>query len=286
MNTQSTVLPGQAAALAASALIGYRDAHVRATRILGAVIALLIMLALKRHYSLATADQLNWILAPTARLLAWLTPAQPVYEYGVGYVDFVRGIIVAPACAGINFMIMTFGLGAFCSICRVRRLAGIFMGLAIVLCSAYGYTLMVNVARIAISMMLYDADIYTGWLTVERVHRLAGIGIYVTALWLFYLGLRIIIDRYDRLFCPKPSTKRHTLAGWLPLCWYLAGAVGVPLANGLFQQRAPSLVEHCITIVIAVVCFWGAAKLAGRLLGHLQPKIKKLICYAHNWNLG
>lgn len=275
MNTQSTVLPGQAAALAASALIGYRNVHVRATRILGAVIALLIMLALKRHYSLATADQLNWILAPTAGLLAWLTVAHPVYEYGVGYVDFVRGIIVAPACSGINFMIMTFGLGAFYSISRVRRLAGIFIWLAIMLCSAYGYTLMVNVVRIAISMMLYDSDIYTGWLTVERVHRLAGIGIYLTALWLFYIGLRIIIDRYYRFFYRKHSKKEHTLAGWLPFCWYLTGTVGVPLANGLFQQRAPSLTEHCITILIAVACFWGAANLAGRLLDCCFKKINQ-----------
>lgn len=273
MNTQSTVLPCQAAALAESALISYRNVHVRATRILGAVIALLIMLALKRHYSLATADQLNWILAPTAGLLAWLTFAHPVYEYGVGYVDFVRGIIVAPACSGINFMIMTFGLGAFCSITRVRRLAGIFIWLAIVLCSAYGYTLMVNVVRIAISMMLYDSDIYTGWLTVERVHRLAGIGIYLTALWLFYIGLRIIIDRYYRFFYRKHSKKEHTLAGWLPFCWYLTGTVGVPLANGLFQQRAPSLTEHLITILITAACFWGTAKLAGRLLDCCFKKI-------------
>jgi exosortase K len=237
------------------------------TYILGAVIALLIMLALKHHYSLATADQLNWILAPTAGLLAWLTPAHPVYEYGVGYVDFARGIIVAPACAGINFMIMTFGLGAVCIITRIRRMACLFIWLAIVLCSAYGYTLVVNVLRILISMILYDAPIYTGWLTIARVHRLAGIGVYLSALWLFYIGFRIMIDCYGRFIYCKHTKKEHALPGWLPFCWYLAGAVGVPLANGLFQQRAPSLGEHCLTVLMTVACFWGTLKLGGRLMG-------------------
>ena len=68
---------------------------------------ILTMFFLKRHYSLATAEELKWILTPIARLIAWLTTADPVWEAGVGYVDFSRGIIVAPACAGINFMIMS-----------------------------------------------------------------------------------------------------------------------------------------------------------------------------------
>jgi exosortase K len=268
MNAPYTVLPGQAAALAASALMSHRNAHVRAARLLAAVIALLIMLSLKHHYSSATADQLNWILAPTAGLLAWLTPAHPVYEYGVGYVDFVRGIIVAPACAGINFMIMTFGLGAFYGITRTRRITGLSIWLVTVLLSAYGYTLMVNVLRIFISMILYDAHIYTGWLTIERVHRLAGIGVYLTALCLFSFCLRLIADRGDRFFSRKYSPKGSLIPGWLPLFWYVVGAVGVPLVNGLFQQRAPSLGEHCLTILITVACFWGTLKLAGRLLDY------------------
>jgi exosortase K len=241
---------------------------------MAALIALLIMLALKHHYSSATAERLNWILAPTAGLLAWLTPAHPVYEYGVGYVDFVRGIIVAPACAGINFMIMTFGLGALYGITRSRRLTGPFIWLLTMFCGAYGYTLMVNVLRITISMILYDAHFYTGWLTLERVHRLAGIGIYLTSLCLFFLCLRRMTDGGNIFFGTLSAPKEHLLPGWFPLVWYLLGAAGVPLVNGLFQQRAPSLGEHCLTILITVACFWGALKLAGRLFSHSFKKEK------------
>lgn len=281
MNTPHSVPPGRAAALAAAALMRHRNAHVRVTRrlgaarILGAVIALLIMLALKRHYSSATADQLNWILAPTAGLLAWLTPAHPVFEYGVGYVDVVRGIIVAPACSGINFMIMSFGLGAFYAITRIRRMTGLSIGLFIVLCSAYGYTLVVNVLRIAISMILYDAHFYNGWVTIERVHRLAGIGIYLTALCVFSLCLRLITDSGYRFFYRKSAQKEHLLPDWLPLFWYLLGVVGVPLVNGFFQPRAPLMGEHCITILIMVACFWSAFKLACRLLAYASIEKEK-----------
>lgn len=79
-------------------------------RLPAAALTMLVMLALKRHYSLATADELNWVLAPTAMLVRWLTSANPVLEDGIDYADFANGIIVAPACAGVNFMIMAFGL--------------------------------------------------------------------------------------------------------------------------------------------------------------------------------
>jgi exosortase K len=205
-------------------------------------------------------------------LLAWLTPVHPVYESGVGYVDFARGIIVAPACAGINFMIMSFGLGALYGITRIRRMVGLFVWLVAMLCGAYGYTLMVNTWRILISMILYDAHIYTGWLTLARVHRLAGIGIYLTALWGFFFCLRRLTGCGDRFLGPESARKEHPLPGWLPLFWYVAGAAGVPLVNGLFQQRDPYLGEHCLTILIAVACFWGVLKLAGRLSAYWVNK--------------
>ena len=147
--------------------------HVRLNRLLGTLVALLLMMAFKRHFSAAAANQLSWILAPTARLMEWLTLARPVWESGVGYTDFSRGIIIAPACAGINFMIMVFGLAAFYGLVQIRRLAPLLIWLALSLAVAYGLALMVNTLRIALSMWLYRADIYSAWITPRRVHRLA-----------------------------------------------------------------------------------------------------------------
>ncbi len=230
--------------------------------------SLLIMLALKHHYSLASADQLNWILAPTAKLVAWLTPAHPVYESGVGYVDFVQGIIVAPACAGVNFMIMAFGLAALCCMTGISRPTTLLICLVASLCSAYGYTLLVNAVRIGLSMMLYRTDIYGQWLTVQRLHRLVGIGLYLGALWLWFAGLRSVMSHSgkatERQF--RPSLLR--LPDWLPLAWYLLGAVGVPLANLIFQGRSSHFGEHCFTILAAGGGVWGLVEMVRRLMKH------------------
>jgi exosortase K len=221
-------------------------------RIAGGVLAVGLMLALKWHYSSATAGQLIWMLAPTARMTAWFTAVHPVWEQGTGYVDFGRGIIIAPACAGINFMIMAFGLAAFCGLLRIRRLTPLLAWLVASLAGAYSLALTVNVVRIVISMGLYQAEINTAWLTVARVHRLAGIGIYLSALGLFFKTLAPIIDVFclwfdsqDRLESPP------RIPAWLPLGWYLVGAVGVPTANLLFRNPTAGYREHCITVILA-----------------------------------
>jgi exosortase K len=248
--------------------ISGRKAPMHATRILGAVLSLLIMLALKQYYSLASADQLTWILAPTAKLVAWLTPAHPAYEYGVGYVDFVQGIIIAPACAGVNFMIMAFGLAALCCMTGFSRPTTLLICLVASLCSAYGYTILVNTARIGLSMILYRADIYGQWLTEQRLHRLAGIGLYLGALWLWFAGLRSVVGSSGRVITLRCRPSTLNLPDWLPLAWYLLGAVGVPLANLIFRERSSQLGEHCITILVAVGCIQALKKLVQRLLGY------------------
>jgi exosortase K len=229
---------------------------MHATRNLGSVLCLLIMLALKHHYSLASADQLNWILAPTAKLVAWLTPAHPVYECGVGYVDFGQGIIVAPACAGINFMIMAFGLAALCCIIRISRPTTLLICLVASLSCAYGYTLLVNAVRIGLSMILYRADIYGQWLTPQRLHRLVGIGLYLGALWVWFASLRSAMGGSGDAIKQRCRPLFLILPDWLPLAWYLLGAVGVPLANLIFQGRSSEFGEHCITIMAVVGCVW------------------------------
>lgn len=246
-------LPGQVAHPCSSGPvhIGHGKVRIRVMRILAAAAILLTMLALKRHYSLATPGQLEWILAPTAKLVAWLTPAHPVHESGVGYVDFTRGIIVAPACAGVNFMIMAFGLAALCGLVKIRRLTAIPVWPAVALSCAYGYTLVVNALRIGLSMALFEADIYGGWVTVERVHRLMGIGLYLGALWIFFRGLQFMLSRMRAGGRPLPD--------WLPLGWYLAGAVGVPLVNMIFRSRPSSFGEHILTVLIAIPCYGALA---------------------------
>jgi len=235
------------------------------TRLLSGAVAAVCMVLLKHHYSIASADQLRWILAPTARLVAWFTSARPVFEAGVGYVDFTHGIIIAPACAGINFMIMAFGLAACLAIRHTRLPAHQWVWLTYAAALSFSGTLAVNTLRIIVSMSLYAAPIYSGILTVERLHRLAGVGIYFGALWLFYRLWAHIIKCYRKPVSGRLADADNSLSNWLPYCWYLAIALGVPIANGLLRQQRQVLGEHGVTIIAAMLCF-GAAEVLCRCL--------------------
>ena len=236
------------------------------SRLPAGAVTVLAMLVLKYHYSTATADHIDWILAPTARLVALLTSVHPVWEAGVGYVDFSRGIIVAPACAGINFMIMAFGLAAFCGMHWLRRPTHQAVWLLIALGAAYGLALAVNTVRIALSMSLYQADIYSGWITVERVHRLTGVAIYLAVLWAYFLGLRRIAAYASTRVDRRTSQREFHLPNWLPPALYLLGAVGVPLAHRAWQHESPSFYEHCATVILATLAFYALVKIICRIL--------------------
>jgi exosortase K len=247
-----------------TALDDFLGRYIRA-RVLAAGLAVLIMLLLKHHYRVATAAHLDWILSPTATLVAWFTSANPVFEIGVGYVDFANGIIVAPGCAGVNFMIMAFGLAAFYGLHHIKRLPAQLTWLLLALVEAYGLTLVVNTMRIALSITLYEADIYSGWLTAARVHRLAGVVLYLGALWLYFLGLRRVVVLLCWQFDHLQHHKKTHSSGWPVLGWYLLGAVGVPLANQAWQKDLPTFGEHCATVILGGLAIFGAVTIGSRV---------------------
>jgi exosortase K len=229
-------------------------------------LTILVMLLLKRHYSVATAGQLDWILGPTARLVSWSTSAHLVPEIAVGHVDFARGIIVAPGCAGVNFMIMAFGLTAFYGLYCIRRLPGQLAWLLLAFAAAYGLTLVVNTMRIVVSMTLFSANIYNGWLTVARVHRLAGVGLYFTALWLYFLGLRQVVAIYRKRFVRQGRPTGLRPSGWWVWISYLLVALAVPLANLAWQNGSPAFGEHCITVLVTCTGLWALIVVISRVL--------------------
>ena len=241
--------------------------HERLNRLLVGVLAMAAMFLLKRHYSLTTADGLVWILGPTARLTGFFTAANLVWEAGVGYADFGRGIIIAPACAGINFMIMAFGLAVLCGLGRLRHLSRLLAWTLAVMGAAYLMTLAVNTLRIVVSMGLYRADIYTAWLVPATLHRLAGVWLYLGALGLFFKGLQRIINVFDHHGDPPRRRGPGKWPAWLPLVWYLGGALGVPLLHLAVRRPQPAFGEHCLSVAVAAVVFWGGGIWIQRIAG-------------------
>ena len=205
--------------------------------------ALVMAFGLKMHYSRAGADALVWILAPTAALTEVITGDVYQREENCGFVSRERGIIIAPACAGVNFLIIAFCMAVF-SFIHVFRRAGLKFGWFLAgAAAAYGMAVIVNAVRISISTVLLDADIYSGWITYERVHRFEGVAVYFLFLWLFYAVIRRIAVHGET------NPDRHFRSVTVPLFSYLAVAVGIPIANFAFRRDPALFLEHCLSVI-------------------------------------
>jgi len=226
--------------------------------------ALVVAVGLKYHYSRAPSDRLAWILSPTAGVVEYMSGMGFEKEHGTGFVSRGNRIIIAPSCAGVNFLIIAFSMAAFSGLHRFRSIGAQAFWLVISAAGAYFLTIAVNAVRIVASIYMATADIYSQWLTPGRLHRIEGVFIYFFALCLFSLTL----EKTFRLCTPGPTQKRKK---WIqqdsdstgkfhpaviPLFWYLLVSLGIPLLNRAYRNNGLQFVEHClVTLAVCMVVF-------------------------------
>jgi len=73
-----------------------------------AVAALGLAALLKRFYSNASAEELRFILAPTSWLTSLGVDTEFTFRAGEGYLSREQSVLISPACAGVNFLIVAF----------------------------------------------------------------------------------------------------------------------------------------------------------------------------------
>jgi exosortase K len=205
----------------------------------------LTALALKLGYSRATVGDLDWILRPTAGVVGWLS-GQPLWrDPDLGWVAGDGGFVIAPACAGVNFLILIFALPAAGFAHRFRSAAERWGWTVGVACAAYPLTIAVNALRITLAVMLYEVEMPMDWLTAERVHRLAGTVTFLLALWAAWLA-------YDRV--SAHLGRAASSADWSTLlatpAAYAALTIALPLANGAWTRFGARYVEHAVTVSV------------------------------------
>lgn len=154
---------------------------------------------LKRHYSTADVDDLMWILQPTAVVVEWMTGLDFFMESGTGYVNHSTMVIIAKACAGVNFFIISFCMSSFEILPHIRvvkfkciSMIGIATGMFII-------TVIVNAIRISVSIYLLTHPVNIGWLTQSRLHRIEGIAVYFICLWLIFILIQKIRNHRERI---------------------------------------------------------------------------------------
>jgi exosortase K len=225
------------------------------------VMGLILVLFLKEHYSTANAEGLRWILTPVAEIVSFLTGTAFQWLPGSGYVSHLRGVIIAPACAGLNFLIICFGALFFSFVSRLPSQplkCAWFLGSAVI---AFLVTLVANSLRIILSVKLYEAPIYGGWLTPGRVHQLAGIIIFISLLVLTWLIAERLLRPASRTAKTSDPTPKRIggvpLSSFLllvPFAWYVLITIIVPLVNGAAEKYGPGFAEHTIMVVLAGGC--------------------------------
>lgn len=198
-----------------------------------------LALAMKYHYSTAEAHNLAWILAATSALVNLATNAGFDYRVGEGFISADGAFVIAPACAGINFLIICFTMLVFT---QLRHVRGWVKKFCLVFGSAvfsFGLTLVVNTCRISLSMHSFRSSNPNALLMPENMHRLEGIAIYFLALSLVYLLSGYCFDGGlgQRFESEKPS-----LAA--PLFWYFLVTIVIPILRMSFLENPGRFIEH------------------------------------------
>jgi len=156
--------------------------------------AALMAWGLKRHYSDARADDLWWILRPTAQLVSATTGAPFAMQPGEGYFSRERLFLIEKSCAGINFMIAAFGMLMLALLHRVGSRFSAARVLSVSLLASYSAAVLVNAVRIAVAMWLAAHPVAWPALSAGEVHRVEGITAYFGGLVLLYE----LVQRLDR----------------------------------------------------------------------------------------
>lgn len=188
--------------------------------------ALGLALGVKAFYASASAEALGFVLGPTTALVTLFSGQRFEFEPGAGYLSRELAYLIAPACAGLNYWIIAFATLVLGFTPRIERPAARAAWLLAAAALAYLATLLVNAARIAIALELRAAAL-PAWLSASAAHRLEGIAVYVSSLWLLNACV-------EACFAQRGGERRsHVL---LPLAAYLSVTLLVPLANGAWQR--------------------------------------------------
>ena len=210
---------------------------------------------LKAYYSSANSEDLTWIIGPVAYFVELLSNLNFVHEPGYGWVDIEHDVVIAPACAGVNFIIIAFCMSAFQLTHKpqsfVRSLAKILAAGFL----SYSVAILANVLRILLSTYFYNIELHSSWLTPEAVHRIVGICVFYLLLFSYSRIIATCLNRQAPERRPEKKTNPLTrqLIFLVPLVWYLAFSLGVPIANLAFQGNPERFVRHALDVAVVTV---------------------------------
>ena len=211
-------------------------------------LVLLGAVAIKWHYSVASVNQLRWILAPTTWLVELITGRQFEFESYTGYMSSDRTFVIAASCAGVNFLITSFLMLSLRKVWKDRATKITWRFFAIVAIAAYLATIIANTVRISSALLLRRMPVEIG-LSADQLHRFEGIFIYFGFLLLVFLLSEKVSDRNSGAAGIGSAGSGLVRQAFFPLLIYYGTTLGLPLANGAYRQGMDFL-EHAGFVLI------------------------------------
>jgi exosortase K len=204
------------------------------------VVVLVGAYLLKRYYSMASADQLRWILAPTTAFVELICGTSFEFESHAGYLSRDGSFLIATSCAGVNFLITAFLMLSVRKLLsdRSQKISWGFLPTAALI--AYLVTIVANTTRISIALKLQWMNEEISWLNPEQIHRFEGILVYFGFLLLLFL----VSEKVSSV--KVPGLFRQP---FFPLLVYYATAIGIPLINGAYRQGS-DFWQHSIFVLL------------------------------------
>jgi exosortase K len=215
------------------------------------VAALGIALAVKSHFSRATADELSWILAPTAWLSSALLQRDFVRIPDAGYLSEELSILVTPACAGVNFLVIGFAVLTIGFGRRFGSFAAKVGWLAASAALAFAVAVAVNAVRITLSVHFAELAMHGLGLSFHEAHRLLGVATYLGALMALVIACEVAFGRFvPRADAAADARRRRKTPVARTLVLALAAYVGVTLLVPLVRgaARSPEYWDHAATV--------------------------------------
>jgi exosortase K len=212
------------------------------------IFGLLVVLSIKLIYRNADIEMLSFILEPTSFMVKLLSGISFNKVYGIGFINHEHRAVINMSCSGINFLIISFMSVYMLNIHAIKKLKYKLLWFPASLAVSYLYTIFINSLRIIVSIYLFNADIYSDFITPERVHRIEGAIIYI-------ISLIILVD-FIRFLFGKSKEKNNensfsaSFKYILPFLCYFFITIIIPLINSSYKYDLSKFIEHSATILL------------------------------------
>ncbi len=206
-------------------------------------VVLLFAGGLKVFYSMASVNDLRWVLAPTCIFVEIVTGETFEFESYAGYMNADYSYLIASSCSGMNFLITAFLMLA---IVRLWKREASWAMIPATFLIAYLTTIVANTVRIAVAIRLHRMSPDMIWVNPEQLHRFEGIFIYFGFLLLLFVLSESLNENASSRFKDQFYLLRRS---FLPLLIYWAVTLGIPIANGAYMQ-GKNFWEHSVFVLL------------------------------------